>query len=222
MYCRNCNVTVDCETEVCPLCHEKIERDGKTPKENLPSPKGSVKKQRLDIFSKIYIPTALLTVLACISVNVLTNPDFMWSVMVLAAVVYIYYLVRFTFIAQGNFPARIFGQVIALTIVFIAVRLIFGGNHWIFITWLPIVYFLSELMIGVYSIVKRKTACSHLSRFLLLTFLGIIPVCAAFILNLSVKWPSVAVSAFSFALMIVLAIIERKQIIAEIKHYFHI
>jgi len=215
-------VTVDCKTDVCPLCRGALENDGKTPKENLPSPKGSVKKQRLDIFSKIYIPIAATAAVACITGNVLTNPKFMWSVMVLVALVYFYYLVRFTFIAQGNFNARIFRQTIALTIVFIVVRLTVGGNHWVFITWLPIVYFLGEILIGAYCIMMRKTSRSRLASFFVLAFLGIIPICAAYILDLSVKWPSIAVSAFSVVVMTVLIITQHKQIFAQIKRYFHI
>lgn len=222
MYCRRCNVTVDCQTDVCPLCGQSLEKRGETTKPNLPSPKGSVKRQRLDIFSKVYIPLALIVIISCVVANVLTNPDFMWSIMVIVGLVYVFFCVRFTFIAQGNFNARIFRQVVILTLIFVIVRVTVGGNHWVFITWLPIVYTLSDILLGVYFMFTKKTSRSRLASMFVLAFLGIIPVCAAYILNLEVKWPSIAASAFSALIMLVLIITEHKQILSQIKRFFHL
>lgn len=223
MYCRHCNVKVDCTTDVCPLCGQPLEGT-RLPGENpdLPSPIGHVKKRRLDIFSKVYIPLAAAIIIACVVANVLTNPAFMWSIIVMVSLTYVYYCVRFTFIAQGNFIVRVFGQTIALTIVFILMRLTVGGNHWVFITWLPIVYFLNEVMICVYLITTRKVSKSKLSSFFVFAILGVIPVCAAYILDLSVKWPSIAATAVSVVIMIILIITNHKQILSQIRRYFHI
>lgn len=223
MYCRRCNVTVNCTTDVCPLCHQPVDKEKKkTEFSDLPSPKGSVKKQRLDIFSKIYIPVALLAIAICLAVNIATDPTFMWSIMAMVSLVYVYYCVRFTFIAQGNFIARIFRQTIILTIIFVIVRLTVGGNHWIFITWLPIVYFLGETMIGVYLLMNRKVSRSKLTSLFVLAIFGVIPICAAYVLDLSVKWPSMVATGVSVAIMTVLFVTCHRQILSQIRRYFHI
>ncbi len=222
MYCRQCNVTVDCTADRCPLCGGTLEKSGKPTSPDLPSPKGSVKKQRLDYFSKVYIPVAILVMAISLTVNLLVNPTFLWSVIVIVSLSYIYFLVRFTFIAQGNFNKRIFHQTIILTVIFFILRFTVGGNHWIFITWLPIVYFLSEFLMGIYFIVTYKASRSRIASLFLLGFLGAIPVCTAFLLDLSHKWPSIAASAFSVLLMIIIIIAERKQIATQLKRFLHV
>ncbi len=219
MYCKRCKVSVNCQTDHCPLCHEPIEVD-KVIDRAFPVPK--VDKRLRTKFSFIYTVLAAVVVIACIIANIFTNPYFMWSVMVLVSLTYIYYLVRFTFISQGHFTARVFGQTVAVTLLLFSVRWIYGGNDWIFITWLPIVYFVSEVLLAVYMLINKKRARKYIISLLALSILGIIPVGVAYILNVSVKWPSIAVTAISIATIITSLIIGRKIIIGELKRYFHL
>lgn len=219
MYCKKCNVNVNCLTDHCPLCHEPIEADKELDRA-FPIPK--VDKRLHTKFSLIYTILASLVVIACIIANIFTNPEFMWSVMVLICLSYIYYLVRFTFISQGHFTARVFGQAVALTILLFSVRRIFGGNDWIFITWLPIVYFVSEVLLSIYMLINKKRARKYIISLLALSILGIIPVAVAYVLDVSVKWPSIAVTAVSVATIIVSLIMGRKIIVGELKRYFHL
>ncbi len=219
MYCKKCNVHIDCLTDRCPLCHEPVEADNNIERA-FPIPK--VDKRLHTKFSLAYTVIAAVIVIACIAVNIITNPDFMWSVMVLISLTYIYYLVRFTFISQGHFTARVFGQTVALTLLLFSVRWIFDGNNWIFITWLPIVYFVSEILLSAYMLINKKRARKYIISLLALTILGIIPICVAYILDISVKWPSITVTAFSIAIMLVSLFVGRKIIAGEFKRYFHL
>lgn len=220
MYCERCKVTVNCKADRCPLCHRELTGSDENAEQIFP--KGKIRKQRLDIFSKIYLSCALIAVIACIVVNVLNNSEFMWSMIVMVSLIYVYYCIRFTFIAQGNFNVRIFGQAIAQTVVFFAVRLTVGGNHFIFITWLPVVYFVSEVLLCAYIGINWKEARKKMMSLVVMGILGIIPVCAAYLMDLSVKWPSIAASAFSVAVILVTVIAGRKHIIGELKRYFHL
>lgn len=220
MYCKECKVTVNCKTDVCPLCHGKLE--GNPEKETRAFPKAKIRRFQPDWFGKIYFLIAAIITIVCLAVNLARNEKFLWSIIVLVSLVYGWYCIRFTIIAQGHFAARIFGQTIALTLLFIAVRLTVGGNHFIFITWLPVVYLCSEVLLFAYIAVNRRQARPIMMSIAVVAILGIIPVCAAFILDLSVKWPSIAVSAFSGAVFLTTLIIGRKHILGELKRYFHL
>lgn len=220
MYCEKCKVNIDCKADVCPLCHRPLTVG--EPVTELAYKNGKIRKQRLDIFSKIYLSCAFIATVVCIIVNVLNNYEYMWSMIVMVGLSYVYYCIRFTFLAQGNFNGRIFGQTIAQTLVFIAVRVTVGGNHFIFITWLPIVYFISELLLCVYIALNWREARKKMMSLVVLGILGIIPVCSAYIMDLSVKLPSIIASAFSVAVILVTLIAGRKHIIGELKRYFHL
>lgn len=219
MYCKHCKVKIGCKAEVCPLCHEPITVD-ETMQQVFPTP--NVKRRLHTKFSLIYVILSTFVTLICIWANILTNPNFMWSMMVMVCLIYVYYLVRFTFISQGHFNARIFGQAIVLTVVFFSVRHFIGGNSWIFITWLPLVYFLSELMLGAYMVINTKRARKNIITLITLSIMGTIPTIVAYALDIAVKWPSITVTSFSLAVIIISVIAGRKVILGELKRYFHL
>ena len=232
MYCSKCNVTIDCKASVCPLCHgeltvksiipEDITPDVKNNEQEVPFPTGKITRFRTDRFTKIMFIVLVLSSLICEVINVVLDPEFMWSTIFIIVAWYLYYCVRFTFFAQGNFHIRIFGQVIVITIIVIASRLIFGGNEFLFSIWLPITYFVGELLIGVYALIYFKEAHKKMISILVLCILGWIPICAAYILDIGLKWPSIAATAFSALEIIVTMIIGRRHIIGELKRFFHI
>lgn len=219
MYCKHCKVKIGCKATKCPLCHEPIEvveEKGQV----FPTPK--VNKRLHTKFSFIYFLASAFVSLICIVANILTNPYFMWSIMVTVCLIYVYYLVRFTIISQGHFTARVFGQAIVLTGLFFCVRIFIGGNDWIFITWLPIVYFVSELLLGAYMIMNKEIARKNIITLITLSIMGTIPTIVAYGLNIAVKWPSIVVTSFSLALIITSIIAGRKIILGELKRYFHL
>lgn len=223
MYCEHCKVNIECKADRCPLCGQQIVGDKESflaPQQVFPTPK--VSKRISTKFSLVYTIISVLATLICIIINFVTNPNFMWSIMVMVCLIYVYYLVRFTFISQGKFNARVLGQALMLTIVFFCVRWFVGGNHWIFITWLPLVYFVSEVLLGAYMIIYKQRARKNIITLITLSIMGVVPTIVAYALNLDVKWPSIAVTAFSLALIVVILILGRKLIIGELKRYFHL
>lgn len=221
MYCEHCGVKIDCPAEKCPLCHKPLKSDEKTKKEAI-FPKAKIKRRRPDKFTVDFFLCVAVIIIVCIALNLVYTPEFLWSTIVLVCLVYVFYCVRFTFIAQKNFNAKIFGQAVSLTALFVAVRLIVGGNHFIFITWLPIVYLLSDVLLLAYIIINKREARKKIISIIEIGVLGVIPVSAAYIFDLSVKWPSIAVSALSIALVLGTLIFGRKHILGELKRFFHI
>ncbi len=219
MYCEHCKVKVGCQSDHCPLCKQKLDVCAEC-EQVFPTPK--VYKRLSTKFSFIYTIIIALITLTCLTINILTNPDFMWSIIVLVCLVYVFYLVRFTFISQGRFNARVFGQALMLTVVFFCVRFFVGGNHWIFITWLPLVYFVSELLLAAYMITNKHRARKNIITLITLSIMGVVPTIVAFGLDIAVKWPSIAVTSFSLALILFSLILGRKIIIGELKRYFHL
>ena len=235
MYCRKCNILVDCKSSKCPLCHGELSIGPLQTKEEEPDinkrlekekevafPQGKITRFRPDRFTRIFFIVFVLTSLICEIVNVIVDPNFMWSIIYIIVMWYLFYCVRFTVFAQGNFHIRIFGQVVVITILSIIARLVFGGNEFLFSIWLPITYFVGELLIGVYALIYFKEARKKMISILVLCILGWIPLVAALIIDVTPKWPAIVATAFSVVEIIVTLIIGRKHFIGELKRFFHI
>ena len=234
MYCRACNVKVGCKADRCPLCKgdlsftpvptDKYVQPEK-PTEEEAFKRGQIKKRRRDIIAQIYFVFFVISTVVLILVNIYTKPTQLWSMIYMVVAGYIYYCIRYTVIAQGNFHARVFGQAIANTIVIWLLWYFFKGpsqNNWILITWLPITYFLSELMIGIYALINFKEARKKMVSLLILCICGVIPIVSAYIADVSVKWPSIAASAFSVVVIVVTLVIGRHHFVDELKRFFHV
>ena len=219
MRCNNCNVEIACKTNICPLCHKKLSSNTN---EEIPFPKANVKKLRLPLYKKIYIIIALIATIACAIVNSVFNPKFLWSLTVPIGFIYLYYLISVTILTQHGFHKRILGQAVMLSVIFILIRLIVGGNHWMFIVWLPAVYVVSDILMCIFIAKKGKESPKYIMTLLLLCIFGILPIVCAFIFNLKVKAVAIAVSSFNVLLFILTCIIWHKTLLHEMKKVFHI
>lgn len=231
MYCRACNVKIGCKAEHCPLCKGELSYVPLTDRYRPPAhpaeeetafPKGEIKKRRSDVIAQAYFVFFVISTCMLILINIYTKPTQLWSMIYMVVAGYIYYCIRYTVIAQGNFHARIFGQAIANTIVIWLMRIFIGGNNWVLITWLPITYFLSEVMIGLFALINFKEARKKMVSLIILCLCGVIPVVSAYVADVSVKWPAIAVSAFSGVVILVTLIVGRNHFADEMKRFFHV
>lgn len=221
MYCKKCNVNIPCKTEVCPLCHSSLV-DITPSDEEFAFPAPNVKKLRLPLFKKIYLAlTALICVLS-LSLNLALNPTFMWSVIIIVVLTYVYYFVSVTVFSRRGFHKRILGQTLILSLMFIILKLVVGGNHWIFIAWLPAVFTSAEIILCAFIIRNRTESPKYIMTLILLCVFGFLPIICAYVFDLSVKLPSVISSALSGLIIVLSCVAQRKTLLSEIKKVFHI
>lgn len=217
MRCKNCNVEIACKSSVCPLCHKPLVSDGEVP---FPTP--ATKKILMGKFSLAYLVIAVIANIVCITLNFVLTPKVLWCVPVLVSFIYVFYFVSVTVLAKRGFHKRILGQALILTAVFAAIKLAIGGNHWIFISWLPAVYLVSDLLMLIFIFKKKNEASKYIATLLLLCIFGAIPCISAYVFDLSVKLPSIIATSVSAAIFIICLIVCRKTIIHELKKVFNL
>lgn len=227
MYCEHCKAEIKGFAVNCPLCHRPLtEKEGPVAETSVAErfyPAGKTRRRRVyGVFSKIYLPLAFAATAACMTVNILRNPGHMWSVVVMIALIYVYFCLKFNVLTQRNFNGNILGQFMAQMAVFVTIRLIFGGNDWIFATWLPIACFLNEALLLIYIGIYRRDARKKIMSLISMCLMGIVPVCIAFILDLPVKWLSITVSSISAAVIILTLIFGGKYLSGQWKRFFHL
>lgn len=217
MRCKNCNVEVACKSTVCPLCHAPLVSEGEVP---FPTP--AVKRIILGKFSLAYIVLAVIVNVICITLNFIFTPTKLWFVAVLVSFIYVYYFINVTVAAKRGFHKRILGQALVLTAIFAVIKLAVGGNHWIFISWLPAIYLASDALMLIFIFKKRNEASKYIATLLLLCVFGVIPCVSAYVFDLSVKLPSIIATCVSAAIFLITVIVCRKTVADELKKVFHL
>lgn len=223
MYCKKCKVNVIGQTKKCPLCHSPLEslptNSEKQQAIPLPCPKKSGKKS----FLPIYILLLLLVMPPFVTWNLSYNPQFLWSVVIFVCLSYIGFFIRTVVIGQNRFIRNLTLQAFVLTVLFFAVHAITGSNFWLLNYWLPAIYFFSYLLlIGYIKIRSFAFATANLIHTYILCILGQAPIITAFLLPLSLKWPSIISSALGLLFSISITIAYRKYIASELKKFFHL
>ncbi len=217
MRCKNCNVEIACKSTVCPLCHAPLVSDGEVP---FPTP--AVKRILLGKFSVAFIALGVIVNIICIALNFIFTPKVLWFVPVFVSFIYVYYFVNVTVAAKRGFHKRILGQVLILTVMFAVIKLAVGGNHWIFITWLPAIYLASDILMLIFIFKKHNESSKYIATLLLLCIFGVIPCISAYVFDLSVKLPSIIATSVSLLILVVALIVCRKTIADELKKVFHL
>lgn len=216
MRCEKCNVEITCKANHCPLCHTPLRSTGE-----VAFPVSKPKRPLPTKFTLVYVIVAAIVNAVCITLNLMMGTKFLWCVMVLIVSVYVLHFINLVLISRPRWHRSVLGQILILTIIFIIIRLTVGGNHWIFIAWLPALYMASDILMVIFMIRQGLEAPKYLAVFLFICLLGIVPTICAYAFDLSVKIPSIVATCVGGALFIAAGIYWRKTILYELSKAFH-
>jgi hypothetical protein len=227
MICKHCNVDIKCKTLVCPLCHNPLGTDEQTvleykmstrafPVRKRKRPRNSTK------FDLIYFYIAIGLSVASLIANLILTPKILWSFVVVASLIYFYFLVRNTILSPQRICGKVMGQALVLTVLIVAVEIMLSGRFNLYAYALPAVYLVSQGIVGIYILANRKKSTRYLVPLMTMGILGIIPYIIAVFKKLEVLWPSLSVGALSATIILLTVIVEHKAIGQELKRIFHI
>lgn len=217
MRCEKCNVEIGCKADVCPLCHTPLSSSGEVA---FPTP--DTKRIIVGKLKLIYIICAVVVNIVTVTLNFVLDPNPLWCFPVLVCSVYVYYFISVTVVAKRGTDKKILGQALMLTVVFAVIKLTIGGNHWIFISWLPAVYMASDIIMLIFVFKKKTEASKYIATLLLLCLFGAIPCVSAYVFDLSVKIPSIVATSLSGLIFVVTVCTNFKTIKLELKKIFHL
>jgi hypothetical protein len=216
MYCDECKIKIDGKTSVCPLCHKKIVNDQEKYAFPIPAPKAKARSFFLLIYSLI----SIAIIITSLAINIINSEKILWSIIVITALVYIFLAIRYTIIAQSHFRQRLLGQTVFLTIVFYVVKLVIGGNDWIFTLCLPALYITSIIMLSTHLLKFTRYAKKNVIICYIIGILGLIPVITVYFFQLPLKAPAIVASSMGILMALIISFTFRKDIIGEVKKFF--
>ncbi|MCR4661898.1 MAG: hypothetical protein K5765_07900 [Clostridia bacterium] len=198
MRCSHCGAIINTKTDKCPICDAPINSTGFQA-----FPKGIHHKAPTKYAYILVIFFGIIDISALVY-NIIYHPQFLWSVIQIVSTIYLLFIA--TLIFRGGRRRYYIGinvSAIILTILFLVLRLTIKGNHWILITWLPVVFLVSEIIMSVYTMMNANNASTFIVARLFLHVLGLFPIIAAYIFDLSVKIPCIVTSCVCFVALIV-------------------
>lgn len=163
-------------TVTCPLCNRVLSDDGEPflPERMYPDPEEG--RERLYGIKNIFF--ILLGMIAVVMgiINYITYNGLLWSVIVLASILYLMVTVSYSIIHRRNLTAKIVVEVIGGGILVFVIDYVTGYDGWSAAYVIPWLILTADLAMVVLVLVNRKTWYSYLMYLIFIAVLSLIPV----------------------------------------------
>ena len=171
--CRNCNVEILDETEVCPLCMSILEPTDAV--ENMyPNVRGRM--HRLTLACNVYLFLAIILEAALIGINVITSSQIWWSLISGLALLYFYLVLRYAILGKTGYRSKIIVLTVITILSAIAVDMVIGYRGWSVDYVLPSGIVLVDIIILGCMFYNRRNWQSYMMWQILMILCSLIPM----------------------------------------------
>ncbi|MGI6404065.1 MAG: DUF6320 domain-containing protein [Oscillospiraceae bacterium] len=221
-YCEACKVQVDNPLEHCPLCfHVLSSYDGVPEDDSYPDYQGAAR--RYNLILRILLMLSLTAGVTCLTINLLTKQTFLWSLVVIANILYMWLAVPIALRRRYSVGFKVMAQAFLLASLVVVVDLIIGHNStWAYDYVLPFLFATATLTITVISIVKRVKLREFILYFILIALLGFVPLLLLAVGLVRVSWPSMVSALYAGLSLVSLFVFADSATKIELKKRFHI
>lgn len=178
--------------------------------------------KKSDLLIKYLVSASAIVVLLCMYINSITTPQINWSFIVTVSIVYIWATVLYSIKKNVNIAAHVLMQTVSLSILVILLDLIIGYKSWSFYIALPIIIGCANLIMFVLTIVCRKKFFKYVPYELSLTLVSIIGIVLMAIFGKYKIIPISITASIIFITFILVISLCGRDVIEELKRFFHV
>ncbi|MDF2988421.1 MAG: hypothetical protein K0R50_3931 [Eubacterium sp.] len=219
--CKRCNVKVDEDTKICPLCRTVLtDMGGETVTRTYPSIK--VDPHRYNIIKRMLIFLSILSGVTTAVTNYITYNGVVWSAISMAAIIYFWILVSYSIKRNTNMASKILVQVLCVSILTAIMDYSIGYSGWSVNHVIPEIIILANISVLILVIINRMYWQTYVLNQIIIAVLGFIPGILYLFGLIKVPLPSIVASATSFTVLLGTMIFGDKSIKSELKRRFHI
>ncbi len=216
--CEYCKVIIHDDTEVCPLCRCVIEKTGD--EEDL-FPDIQQKNRTFHLLTRIYLFVAIATEVLLVDINLRTNPEILWCVIVGFVLAYGYLTMAYTVSGKDGYLRKIVVGAIGVMAVLVAIDEVTGDYRWSFNFALPGLLGFLDIMIFILMFANRRVWYSYLSAqifAIILAAMSLILIPTGFI---TYTMPIVTMFVVTVLCFLGTFIIGGEKSAGELKRRFH-
>ena len=218
--CKQCDVIVRDDTEVCPLCKCVLDTD--TEAENK-YPDIWAKNHVMKLIIRIYLFVAIVTESLLIALNYIYFNGLYWSVIVGVVLAYIYLTLAYTVsYSRAGYRMKIIVGVAGAILLLYVIDHVSGNYGWSINYVFPAALLAVDVTVLLLIIFNRRNWQSYLSFQLAMIIFSLIPVILSRLGYMTV--PSFAYTALAVAVVLFsgTVIIGGRRATTELKRRFHV
>lgn len=222
MYCDECDVIIPYETDTCPLCFKKISDNKILNNPMYPRRNTSFRFPAKYSFTLFYSIIALALFLIVLIVNLITDKELLWALIIGAGLIYFYVLIRHTIMTSYGSASKIFVQGFLLCFVILIIQNITHSGKWAYEYVIPITLLANTIVLWALTLIRRIRRPTYAFTLILVSILNLIPVYWYFIGYSKVLWTMIVSLSVAGITILLVLLIFTKPLISEIKRLLHI
>ncbi len=219
MRCAECGVEILDETERCPLCQHVLEQGEKG---RFVYPNARVYVSRFRFFENLIFFLSILIESVLVGVNLSLDPDFLWSVIVGLALIYVNVLLRLAVVGQSGYQFKTISMIVFAMILLTGIDYLTGYRGWAVDYVVPAGILLMDLMIFIVMMINFRNYQSYMMVQLLMILMSILSIVLIRIgIGTTYRLAIIALGV-SAALFLGTLILGDKRARNEMKRRFHV
>ena len=181
----------------------------------------NVKKGNIAI--KIMFIISLIVAVTCLIINACTSTIFLWSLIVVAGIIYTWVTVTYSVKRNINIASSVMIQLIAISVLTVCIDYILGYSGWAINLAIPIIIMVANITILVLTVVSVHRYYKYALYQLIIFVLSMIPLFIFFAFPGVIVAPifmiiSSSIAVFTFVLSLILC---GRSIIDELDRRLH-
>lgn len=226
--CRNCNVIVYDDTDVCPLCHSVL--DEMTPEEmdspvvsnGAPYPDVRKRTKRLHFVMRLILFLFIIAEIGLIVINRFATPHFWWSGISGIAMIYIYLSMIYWINHDAGYAAKIGLQLILTMTFLLGIDYFTGMTGWSLKWAIPGVILFGDAIVFFLMMLNRQHWYSYTLLLLLIAICSIAIISLYFTGKITNVVLPVTCTAVTGVYLLGTIIFGDREITRELKRRFHV
>ncbi len=226
--CRNCNVIVYDDTDVCPLCHSVL--DEMTPEEmnspvvgnGAPYPDVRKRTKRLHFVMRLILFLFIIAEIGLIVINRFATPHFWWSGISGIAMIYIYLSMIYWINHDAGYAAKIGLQLILTMTFLLGIDYFTGMTGWSLKWAIPGVILFGDAIVFFLMMLNRQHWYSYTLLLLLIAICSIAIISLYFTGKITNVVLPVTCTAVTGIYLLGTIIFGDREITRELKRRFHV
>lgn len=218
--CKRCEVKVNENTYICPLCKTVLnDYDEKVIEDVYPIIGTNIHKY--NILRRIFLYLFSIGSVIAIVINYATYNGILWSAIYIAAVLYLWSIITKALKRRSNLANNFFIQTILVSMLTIITDFAIGYKGWSFNYLIPGLFITANIAILIVVISNRTKWQEYVIYQIAAAALGFIPSILFFCKVIREEWITITSSTISFMILGGIFIFSNKNVRSEFKRRFH-
>lgn len=219
--CNKCQVKIKDDTELCPLCQERLDNLDSIPSKGI-YPAFKINEHKYHLISKLVIILSVVFSVSAMITNYLTYNGVAWSIVSIAAIIYTWILVIHSITNEANIAKKILEYTIFTSVLVILIDLMIGYTGWSVNYVIPEFIILSNIGILILMVVNRMSWHNYVLYQMILMFFSIILLVLYFLNIVGHPLFTLLAASFSLAIFISTLLFGDKSVKSELKRRFYL